>query len=245
MASRANLLISDLHLCPTRPGIVELFLTFLDRQARHAEALYILGDLFEYWAGDDDLNDPFNTHICAQLRACTAHTPVYFIAGNRDFLLGEDFARASGMQLLDEPQLLQLGGQPTLLMHGDILCSDDQDYQAFRNMVRNPAWRADFLARPLAERKTQINALRERSEAEKQYKTTAIMDVNADTVAHTLRQHGYPRLIHGHTHRLNTHVHEVDGQCCERWVLGDWHDSGNYLAIDASGCRFQHLPLST
>lgn len=244
MASRATLLISDLHLCPTRPGIVELFLAFLGRQARDAAALYILGDLFEYWAGDDDLSDPFNAHICEQLRACAERTPIYFIAGNRDFLVGEAFAHASGIRLLDEPQLLALAGKPSLLMHGDTLCSDDRAYQDFRKMVRNPAWRADFLARPLTERKAQIAALRKRSEAEKQSKPAAIMDVNIETVADTLRAHGYPRLIHGHTHRQGSHVHHVDGHNCERWVLGDWHDSGNYLVVDAAGCRFQHLPLT-
>lgn len=236
-------LVSDLHLCPTRPAIAGLVCDFLARQARQADALYILGDLFEYWAGDDDLDDPFNARICAALRDCAKDTALYFIAGNRDFLIDAGFARASGATLLAEPQLLAIGGTPTLLMHGDTLCSDDVAYQDFRRMVRDPAWRADFLAKPLAARKAQIEALRRRSEAEKQVKSAAIMDVNTDTVAATLRAHGYPRLIHGHTHRQGSHVHHVDGHACERWVLGDWHDSGNYLACDAAGCRFHALAL--
>lgn len=244
MARRATFLISDLHLCPTRPEIAGLFLDFLADQAREAAALYILGDLFEYWAGDDELDDTFNARICEGLRNCAAATPIYFIAGNRDFLIGADFARASAVTLLDEPLLLDIAGTPTLLMHGDTLCSDDQAYQDFRSMVRNPAWRADFLAKPLAERKARIEALRRRSEAEKQTKPAAIMDVNATTVAATLRAHAYPRLIHGHTHRQGNHVHHVDGHACERWVLGDWHDSGNYLAIDATGCLFHLLTLA-
>lgn len=244
MASRATFLISDLHLCPTRPEIAGLFLDFLAGRAREAAALYILGDLFEYWAGDDELGDAFNARICEGLRDCAATTPIYFIAGNRDFLIGADFAHASGITLLDEPQLLDIAGTATLLMHGDTLCSDDRAYQDFRSMVRNPAWRADFLGKPLAARKVQIEALRRRSEEEKQIKPAAIMDVNAATVAATLRAHGYPRLIHGHTHRQGSHVHHVDGHACERWVLGDWHDSGNYLAVDATGCRFHPLTLT-
>lgn len=236
--------VSDLHLCPTRPAIAGLFCDFLADRARNADALYILGDLFEYWAGDDDISDPFNARICAALHACAAETPIRFIAGNRDFLIDADFARASGATLLTEPQLIDVGGTPTLLMHGDTLCSDDLAYQNFRTIVRNPAWRSEFIAKPLAERKAQIEALRQRSEQEKQIKTAAIMDVNADTVAESLRAHGYPRLIHGHTHRQGSHIHRIDGHACERWVLGDWHDSGNYLACDAHGCRFHELLLS-
>ncbi len=241
MGSPVSLFVSDLHLCPTRPAIAGLFLDFLANEARRADDLYILGDLFEYWAGDDDLADPFSARICAALRTCAETVPIRFIAGNRDFLIGRDFARASGVMLLEEPHLADLAGTPTLLMHGDTLCSDDTAYQNFRALVRTPAWRDDFLAKPLAERKAQIETLRQRSELEKQIKSAAIMDVNADTVAATLRKHGYPRLIHGHTHRQGSHMHRVDGHACARWVLGDWHDHGNYLACDADGCRFHEL----
>ena len=237
------LFISDLHLCSTRPQIVRLFEDFLGRQARQADALYILGDLFEYWAGDDSLSDPFNAGVCAALKdLADSGTQVHFIAGNRDFLADSGFAQASGAALLADPTLTDIAGSATLLMHGDTLCSDDAAYQDFRRTVRSTAWRARFLAQPLAERKAQIEALRRRSEDQKQIKSAAIMDVNATTVATVLRDHGYPRLIHGHTHRPAHHSHAVDGRICERWVLGDWYDSGNYLRCDESGCRYLTLP---
>lgn len=245
MGNPVSFFISDLHLCPTRPAIADLFCHFLNEQTPQADALYILGDLFEYWAGDDDLDDPFNARIGNALRNCAATTPIYLLVGNRDLLIGADFARASHVTLLDEPTRIPSSGitAPTLLMHGDTLCSDDIAYQNFRTLVRTPAWRNEFLARPLAERKTQIEALRRRSEEEKQIKPTALMDANPDTVAATFRAHGYPRLIHGHTHRQAHHLHSVDGHACERWVLGDWHDSGNYLILDQHGCRFRELSL--
>lgn len=237
------LFISDLHLCTTRPAIVRLFEDFLAREARQADALYILGDLFEYWAGDDSLSDAFNAKICAALKNLTDHgTAVSFIAGNRDFLTDADFALASGAAMLDDPTLTDIGGKATLLMHGDTLCSDDVAYQEFRSTVRSAAWRTSFLAQPLAERKAQIEALRRESEHQKQVKSAAIMDVNAAAVSEVLRSHGYPRLIHGHTHRPAQHRHEVDGHACERWVLGDWYEYGNYLRCDASGCRYVTLP---
>jgi UDP-2,3-diacylglucosamine hydrolase len=243
MGRRHSLFISDLHLCPTRPIITRLLVDFLAGPARTAAAVYILGDLFEYWAGDDDLDDPFNADICRALRACSEHTPLHFIAGNRDFLIGADFAAASGLHLLNETHLIDIAGQPTLLMHGDTLCSDDTEYQRFRSLVRTPTWRTDFLSRPLAERKAQIEALRRQSEQQKQNKPAAIMDVNADTVAATLRTHGYPRLIHGHTHRRGQHTHIVDGHTCQRWVLGDWHDTGNSLECSPDSSHFRHLAL--
>ncbi|MFA6311998.1 MAG: UDP-2,3-diacylglucosamine diphosphatase [Sterolibacterium sp.] len=237
------LFISDLHLCPTRPAIVELFEDFLDRQARQADALYILGDLFEYWAGDDSLGDAFNAKICAALKQLADHgTRLWFIPGNRDFLANSGFALASGAGMLADPTLTDIAGSATLLMHGDTLCSDDAAYQNYRRTVRSAAWRSRFLAQPLAERKAQIEALRRQSEDEKQIKSAAIMDVNAATVAMVLRDHGYPRLIHGHTHRPAHHSHAVDGRGCERWVLADWYDGGSYLACDATGCRAVTLP---
>jgi len=238
-----TLFISDLHLCPTRPPIVRLFQDFLTRQARQADALYILGDLFEYWAGDDSLGDDFNAAICAGLSTLSDQgTRVLFIAGNRDFLADAGFAQASGATLLAEPTLADIAGMPTLLMHGDALCSDDATYQEFRREVRSTAWRSGFLAQPLAERKEQIEALRRKSEDAKQIKPAAVMDANASTVAEVLRRHGYPRLIHGHTHRPAHHIHAVDGHVCDRWVLGDWYGNGNYLRCDESGCHYVNLP---
>lgn len=243
----AALFISDLHLCPTRPTIARLFLDFLARQARQADALYILGDLFDYWAGDDALDDPaepLNLAICAVLKQLAdSGTRVYFIAGNRDFLAGPGFADASGAILLAEPQLVNIAGAPTLLLHGDTLCSDDLAYQDFRATVRTDAWSKAFLALPLAERKTRIAALRQQSEHDKQSKPAAIMDANAEAVAAALRSHGYPRIIHGHTHRPALHTHAIDGHLCERWVLGDWYEGGSYLLCDASGCRAMSLSL--
>lgn len=239
------LFISDLHLCPTRPAVSRLFLDFLRGPARGAGELYILGDLFEYWAGDDDLDDPFVAGICEAIAALTdAGVPTFFMRGNRDFLAGDGFARRSGVTLLDDPTLRRIEGAPTLLMHGDTLCTDDTDYQQFRSMVRSPQWQQQFLARPLLERKHMIEELRRRSEAAKSIKAEAIMDASEDAVAAALRAHSYPRLIHGHTHRPARHVQEADGHRCERWVLADWYDRGSYLECDGTGCRAVQFPAA-
>ena len=232
-----SVFISDLHLCPTRPDINKTFFDFLQGPAAQAEALYILGDLFEYWAGDDD-DDPFNASVVTALHAYADRGPgLYLLHGNRDFLIGERFVTASGAQLLADPTLIDLYGTPTLLMHGDTLCTDDVEYQKFRAYSRNPAAQQVFLARPLAARKQEIAHLRERSAASKQTKSEEIMDVAPATVEAVLRQYGYPRLIHGHTHRPARHEHMVDGHRCERWVLADWYRRGSYLRCDAAGCQ--------
>lgn len=236
------LFISDLHLCSGRPEINRCFFDFLEREAVGARALYILGDLFEYWAGDDDLGDPFNATVVAALaRLAAGGVPVYLMHGNRDFVIGEAFAGASGVTLLPDPTLLNLYGQPTLAMHGDTLCTLDQSYQAFRREARSAAWIGNLLQRPLAERKAAIETLRRQSEQEKRAKPEEIMDVAAAEVEAVLRRYGYPRLIHGHTHRPAHHVHLVDGHACERWVLADWYQAGSYLACDESGCRAVQL----
>ena len=233
-----TLFISDLHLCSGRPEINRSFFDFLRHQARSASALYILGDLFEYWAGDDDLGDAFNAAVIAGLaRLAGGGVPTYLMHGNRDFVIGEAFARASRVTLLPDPVLLNLYGQPTLLMHGDTLCTLDRDYQAFRREARSETWIRTLLGRPLAERKAAIEALRRQSEQEKRNKSEEIMDVDPAEVEASLRRHGYPRLIHGHTHRPALHLHTVDGHVCERWVLADWYQWGSYLACDESGCR--------
>ncbi|HEU4709707.1 MAG TPA: UDP-2,3-diacylglucosamine diphosphatase [Methylophilaceae bacterium] len=241
MNERYSLFISDLHLCRTRPAITHAFLGFLQAAAGRAEALYILGDLFEYWAGDDDLEDASHRGIIAGLSALQkAGTRLFFMHGNRDFLLGENFAKAAGAILLSDPTPLTLYGKRVLLTHGDELCTDDTDYQAFRQQVRNPAWQSTFLAQPLSARKAQIEALRQRSEQEKSHKAASIMDVNAEAVHALLRQYGYPELlIHGHTHRPARHEIEVDGHRCERWVLGDWYEQGSYLRLDTQGLSSQ------
>lgn len=239
----ATLFVSDLHLCPTRPAATRLFLDLLEAIPAQETSLYILGDLFEYWAGDDDLAEPFNASVAGGLKRLVARgVEVFFLAGNRDFLLGPGFAAASSVQLLEEPKLITIGGQPTLLLHGDALCTNDHAYQEFCRVVRSPAWRASFLARPLAERHSEIAAMRAKSEAHKSVKAAAIMDVAGDAVEALLRAHGYPRLIHGHTHRSGRSEHRVDGHLCERWVLGDWYGGGGYLRCDESGCRLIPLP---
>jgi len=238
--TRADLFISDLHLAPQELATVERFLTFLLGPARDAASLTILGDLFDYWAGDDDLADPFNARVVAALRALTdSGVVVSFMPGNRDFLVGAEFAAAAGVELLPDPCRREIGGVPTLLMHGDTLCTDDADYQCFRTQVRAPAWRSAFLARPLASRKREIETLRERSEAEKRGKPAEIMDVNPQAVAAALRAYDARVLIHGHTHRQGQHAITVDGRACTRWVLGDWHpDRSSVLACDAATCSF-------
>jgi len=238
----STLFISDLHLCSGRPQSNRSFFGFLEREARSARALYILGDLFEYWAGDDDLDDPFNATVVAGLaRLVASGVPTYLMHGNRDFVIGAAFARASGVTLLPDPTLLTLHGQAVLLMHGDTLCTLDLEYQAFRREARGHTWISDLLRQPLAERKAAVEALRRRSEQEKRGKPAEIMDVAPAEVEAILRRYGYPRLIHGHTHRPARHVHTVDGHACERWVLADWYQGGSYLICDESGCRAVQL----
>ncbi|MDD5058536.1 MAG: UDP-2,3-diacylglucosamine diphosphatase [Sideroxydans sp.] len=233
-----SLFISDLHLSAAHPRSAEMFLDFASKLAPQAEALYILGDLFEYWAGDDDLTDPFHQTICATLHALDVrNTAIIIMHGNRDFLMDEQLAAACHATLLPDPTLLDLYGTPTLLTHGDALCTDDAAYQQFRNTVRSADWREQFLAQPLAQRKAQIEQLRAQSEAQKRSKQMSLMDVNVDAVNDLLRQHRYPRLIHGHTHRPATHLHHVDGRTCKRFVLGDWDEGkASILRCDAQGC---------
>lgn len=238
-----SLFISDLHLSAAHPRSAEMFLHFASHLAPGAEALYILGDLFEYWAGDDDLADPFHQTICRALSALDAlNTGIFIMHGNRDFLMDKQLADACRATLLPDPTPLNLYGTPTLLTHGDALCTGDASYQQFRHTVRGAEWRTRFLAQPLALRKAQIEQLRAQSEAQKRNKQMSIMDVNDEAVNELLRQHRYPRLIHGHTHRPASHRHVVDGHVCERHVLGDW-DEGNasILRCDAEGCAAIHL----
>ena len=217
--------ISDLHLCADRPALTAVFERYLAGPARAAKRLYILGDLFEYWAGDDDVDDPLATLVASQIKALAgAGCSVFFMPGNRDFLLGTDFARHASLEILPEPTLIMLDEQPAVLCHGDSLCTDDIAYQAFRNQVRNPAWQAQFLTQPLAVRKQIIAGVRMKSEEAKSEKAAAIMDVNTAAVTALLRENGFPRLIHGHTHRPAKHSLNVEGHVCERWVLADWRE---------------------
>lgn len=233
-----SLFVSDLHLAEAHPGITRLLLGFLRGPARNADSLYILGDLFEYWAGDDDLDEPLNRDVAAALRKLAdLGVTTCFMAGNRDFLIGDDFARRSGLTLLPDPTLIDLDGTPTLLMHGDTLCTDDAAYQQFRDTVRAPAYIAQFLAQPLAARKAQIAAIRNRSEAAKQAKTSDIMDVNHEAVTAAFGRYGAAQLIHGHTHRPADHLHDINGTPRSRIVLSDWRDDrGEYLHCEAGAC---------
>lgn len=235
-----SLFISDLHLCESRPHITQAFLQFLKNTAAHAQALYILGDLFEYWAGDDAISAGHHHEILAGLKDLSARgVRVYFMHGNRDFLIGEGFAHATGAQILSDPSLINLYGKPVLLSHGDALCTDDVAYQQFRKEVRGDAWKTQFLSQKLEVRIATIEALRKQSEQAKSEKSMQIMDVNQEAVALLLKQYNYPPLfIHGHTHRPNTHQH---AHGCTRWVLGDWYEEGSYLRLDKNGCTTQIL----
>ncbi len=235
---RFTAFISDLHLTLSRPAIIRTFLDFLRRDAREADALYILGDLFEYWAGDDDLADPLNAQVAGALNEfARTGTPVYLMHGNRDFLLLDRFARAASLQLISDPTTVDLYGTPTLLMHGDTLCTDDARYLAFRARVRRPLWQRVFLLQPLWLRRAEIERARRLSERAKQGKPSAIMDVTPAAVQQAFKACSCSRMIHGHTHRPARHVHQVDGRICERWVLSDWYEQGQYLRVTPERCE--------
>ncbi|MGN6729876.1 MAG: UDP-2,3-diacylglucosamine diphosphatase [Rhodanobacteraceae bacterium] len=228
----STLFISDLHLDDSRPHIVALFESFLADEARRADTLYILGDLFEAWIGDDD-DAPLPARVASALKAVRdAGVPIYFIAGNRDFLLGEDFARRAGMTILEDGTVMDLHGTPTLLMHGDTLCTDDAAYLAFRRQVRDPAWQRQFLAQPLAVRRAFAQQARNASREHTSQTTMAIMDVNPHAVEAALRDARVTRMIHGHTHRPAIHDLELDGTPAQRIVLGDWYEQGSVLRVE-------------
>jgi UDP-2,3-diacylglucosamine hydrolase len=233
-----SLFISDLHLTEERPEANERFIEFIEKKAPAAQALYILGDFFEYWIGDDDLGYPFHAVIAGLLRKLTrGGVPVHFMHGNRDFLIGEGFCAATGATLLSDPSIHEIQGVKTLLVHGDTLCTDDVEYQAWRRKARSPAFQAEFLAKSIPERRRAIVLMREKSKEVVRGKSAEIMDVNDDAVRQALRRHGVRRLIHGHTHRPGHHVVEVDGERGERWVLPDWYDGGGYIEVDRKGPR--------
>jgi UDP-2,3-diacylglucosamine hydrolase len=237
----STLFVSDLHLDPSRPRITALFLDFLAGEARRAEALYILGDLFEAWVGDDDPGEP-GASVCAALQALSASgVAVYLMRGNRDFLFGPDMARRCGARLLPDPCVVDLHGQATLLMHGDLLCSDDLAYQAFRSQVRDPAWQAQFLAQPLAARQAFAAQARAASQKHQAGVSETITDVAAGTVQAVMAAHGVDRLIHGHTHRPAIHALDVAGRPARRVVLGDWYEQGSVLRVDADGMALAAL----
>lgn len=241
---------SDVHLSAEHPATTDAFLRFIDREvAGRTSRFFILGDLFEYWAGDDDLDDPLAQRVVATLRGLAERgVEVAFIAGNRDFLIGDAFADAARMRLLPDPYAARIGDVDLLLSHGDALCVDDVDYQRFRAMVRNPDWQRDFLAKPIAVRRAMVAGARRESEAAKAGKAMAIMDVNDEAVGTLLVAHPRTRLIHGHTHRPAHHRLTVAETARERWVLTDWDAEatpargGGLGLIDG---RIVGLPLPT
>ena len=237
-----TLFISDLHLDPERPGITDLFGRFIDGEARGADALYILGDLFEAWVGDDDPSDT-GGFVAGKLRSLRdAGVPVYFMRGNRDFLLGDEFARRAGMTLLPDPAVVMLYGKPVLLMHGDLLCTGDTAYQQFRAQTRDPAWQSQFLAQPLPARLAFAQQARAASKAHQgglaaQGTMETITDVAPDAVCDTFSRYGVELVIHGHTHRPKVHA-EAGGT---RIVLGDWYEQGSVLRVTPEGAELSVL----
>ena len=240
----STLFIADLHLDDSRPQITTLFENYLaGDDVRNADALYILGDLVEAWIGDDD-DAELPERIAAAIRKVRdSGVPVYFMVGNRDFLLGEAFAARAGMTLLEDGVVHDIHGQPTLLMHGDVLCTDDVEYQAVRRQVRNPQWQAQILAMPLQARRALAVQAREDSRKHTGSTMESIMDVNAEAVGDAMRHAGVTRLIHGHTHRPKIHSFELDGASAQRIVLGDWYKQGSVLRVTADDIELRGLPL--
>lgn len=241
-----TLFISDLHLDPARPGITRLFGRFIEREARAADALYILGDLFEAWVGDDDPSET-GAFVADRLATLSAGgVPVYFIHGNRDFLLGPDYAQRAGMTLLEDPTRIVLYGQDVLLMHGDTLCTGDLAYQQFRAQTRDARWQQQFLSQPLATRMAFAQQARAASQARQgelrdSGEMETITDVAPDAVEAAFQAHGVDTIIHGHTHRPAVHALDVGGRPRRRVVLGDWYEQGSVLRVDAGGMHLQHL----
>lgn len=241
MSQRCTLFISDLHLDAGRPHIIQVFRDFLQNQARTCEALYILGDLFEYWIGDDQPLGELAPVVEDLRNLSDAGTPIYFIAGNRDFLVGATLAQTAGLSLLPDQCVISVYGESTLIMHGDTLCSDDLEYQKLRSMLRDPEWQREFLALPLDARIQQALSLRETSQDKVSNKAADIMDVNAEAVAQTMRAQGVHTLIHGHTHRPGIHHFTLDQQPATRIVLGDWYQRGSVLRVTEEGAQLEKL----
>lgn len=239
---RPTLFLSDLHLSPDRPDALAAFHAFAAGPARGAAAVYILGDLFDWWVGDDQMTEPFVAKVVASLAALrAAGVPLHVGRGNRDFLLGARFAAATGAALLPDCQVVDAGGVRTLVSHGDEMCTDDIQYQEYRARVRSPDMQARLLRLPYLARRALAWWLRRKSGNDKALKAESIMDVSAGAVDAAFRTHDVARMIHGHTHRPARHVHVVDGTERERHVLADWHDHGSYLEADAGGLRVREI----
>ena len=235
------LFISDLHLESSRPEIGEQFLSFLAGEAREAEVLYILGDLFEVWLGDDDPN-PYYSAMKVEIRALVdSGVPVFFMHGNRDFAIGEDFARETGISILNDPTVVDMYGENVLLCHGDSLCTDDVHYQKIRAMARNPEWQAMMLAKSIEERIAFAIQARNESKARGESLDGEIMDVNQDAVEAALNEHGVNTMLHGHTHRPAVHEVNLGDRAASRIVLGDWYEQGSVVRWDENGPRLEAI----
>ena len=237
----STLFISDLHLSAERENITKLFIAFLKERASHADALYILGDLFEVWPGDDIIQPDYQESITAIKQLSESGVPIFVMHGNRDFLMAERFSEVSGCTLIDDPSVIDLYGTPTLLMHGDTLCIDDIDYQKFRTMVRDPRWQTDFLSKSQEERLAITEKYREISKAAMADKKMDIMDANQQAVESAMLEQNIQQLIHGHTHRPAIHDFEVNEKPMKRIVLGDWYEQGSVLLCNETGCQLESL----
>ena len=235
--------ISDLHLNQDRPDITKAFLNFLENTACKAEKLYILGDLFEVWIGDDDQNE-FISEIQNALIRINKTTKVLFMHGNRDFLIGPDFASSAGMKILTDPVVEEMFGDPVLLMHGDLLCTEDIDYQKFRKVSRDIKWQKEFLSKPLAERRIIAQNLRGASKEATGKKKEEIMDVSECEVIKIIQESSVSLLIHGHTHRPNSHSIALEKHTAKRIVLGDWDEYGWYVWMDSNSCELNKFSIS-
>lgn len=238
-----TLFISDLHLDEKRPAISRAFFQFLEHRAKNAATLYILGDFFESWIGDDDQSKLIEETRHALRELSDNGTDIAIMHGNRDFLLGEDFCRSIGATLLSDPTIIDLDGKKTLLMHGDSLCTTDSEYIQFRAMARSAAWQQEVLAKPLAERRVLAQQLRMASKEANSNKAEDIMDVTPGEVIRVMQQHGCTQLIHGHTHRPARHPLIIDGKTAERIVLGDWDKQGWYIQVDDSGLQLHSFDI--
>ena len=238
----ARLFVSDVHLDADAPAAIEQFLDFLQVHARKAEGLYIMGDLFESWVGDDDA-DPAKARVCSALRALTAERVATFVIhGNRDFLLGRDFCQRTGCELLPDPIIVELDGERVLLTHGDALCTDDRAYQQLRSSVRTSDWQRRFLQLPLAARASLAQQARAGSHAHTARVVPQIMDVNANAVAQAFRALDLRRMIHGHTHRPAIHNTLIGAEAAQRIVLGAWYEQGSYLWYERGRYELRELP---
>ncbi|MDX1442401.1 MAG: UDP-2,3-diacylglucosamine diphosphatase [Gammaproteobacteria bacterium] len=238
-----TLFISDLHLDPARPRITELFLDFLANDARQAEALYILGDLFEAWIGDDDPDEHHGRIQDAMAALSATGVNTYFMHGNRDFLVGKRFSERTGFTLLDDPTVIDLYGVPTVLLHGDTLCTDDVEYLKVREQLHDPQWQSNFLSQSLEARKAFAAQARADSKAAQSGKAMDIMDANREAVASEFLAHDVSRMIHGHTHRPGIHTFPLEGRTRQRIVLGDWYEQGSLLRCSPAGVSLLEIPL--